>query len=120
MQGQRNIQFTLPPTNLIAGKQVKIPPVTCMSVQQATQALASAGFSTAVNLTQVASPCPAGTVASTSPAGTGSKGTAVTLNISNGQGGGGPGGGGTPPPGGGGGGGHAVPIFPPPPIFRRH
>ncbi len=98
------INFTAPSHQIAYGTQLSVPSVTCFSVSAATSAL-SKNFKVAVASKQVASNCPAGTVASTNPSGHAVKGATITLNISAGGGGGGPGGGGGGGPGGGGGGG---------------
>ncbi|NUT35071.1 MAG: PASTA domain-containing protein [Hamadaea sp.] len=97
MKGKPNQQFEKPSSKIAFGVKVSIPNVTCKSVAEATSILKNKGFTVDVDRKQVASNCPAGTVAGTSPSGSTSKGSNVTLQISNGQGGGGPGGPTTPP-----------------------
>jgi len=104
MRGKKKFQFARPPSNLIQGKQVRIPSVTCKSVDDAKRQIQAAGFDVAVDDKPVASPCPAGTVARTDPSGSTSKGGSVTIYVSSGGGGIPPPGPGNPPPGGGGGG----------------
>jgi membrane peptidoglycan carboxypeptidase len=112
MKGKAKIQFLKPPNNLIFGKRVNIPNVRCRTVAQATAALTAVGFDVTVetdNRNKIPSVCPKNMVAKTDPEGSTSKGSTVTLILSNGEapppGGGGGGGGGGPGGGGGGGGG---------------
>ncbi len=86
MAGKPAIQFTPPPTNLVFGTKVPIPDVTCKSVAEATAALKAVGFDVAVDPNKVASPCPDGTVAKTDPAGSTSKGSSISLQLSGGPG----------------------------------
>jgi membrane peptidoglycan carboxypeptidase len=127
MRGKPKVQFLKPPTNLVVGKRVSIPNVRCRTVNQARAALTAAGFDVVVeteNRNKIPSPCPKDTVARTDPEGSTSKGSTVTLILSNGKppedGGGGPGGGGGGggggPGGGGGGGGGGNNIGRPPTI----
>lgn len=97
MKGKPNQQFEKPSSKIAFGTKVSIPNVTCKSVAEATSILKNKGFTVDTDRKAVNSPCPAGTVAGTSPTGQTSKGSNVTLQISNGQGGGGPGGPTTPP-----------------------
>jgi membrane peptidoglycan carboxypeptidase len=111
MAGKPSLPFTPPPNKLAFGVKVPIPNVACKSVRDATAQLKAAGFDVFVDSGQkVPSPCPADSVATTDPTGSTSKGSSVTLLLSDGTGvtpgGGGPGGGG---PGGGGGGGGGGP-----------
>jgi membrane peptidoglycan carboxypeptidase len=102
MSGKPSIQFDKPSAKIAFGSKVSIPNVTCKSVADATSILKTKGFTVDVDRTPVKSSCPAGTVAGTSPSGTTSRGSNVTLEISDGTGGtgpGGPGGGPTTPPG---------------------
>ncbi|NUR74031.1 MAG: PASTA domain-containing protein [Hamadaea sp.] len=100
MKGKPSIQFDKPSSKIAFGTKVSIPSVTCKSVPEATSILKGKGFTVDVDKKPVPSACPAGTVAGTSPDGSTSKGSNVTLQISAG-GGGGPGGPGGPtkPPG---------------------
>jgi beta-lactam-binding protein with PASTA domain len=86
MAGKPAMQFTAPPNNLVVGVKVAIPDVTCKSVAEATAALKAAGFDTFVDPTKIPSACPDGTVAKTDPTGSTSKGSSVSLQISNGAG----------------------------------
>jgi membrane peptidoglycan carboxypeptidase len=99
MNGKTPVPFTKESDRLAYGQRQGIPNVKCQAPDAATNTLKGAGFNVAVNTTPVPSDCPAGTVASTSPSGTTSKGGVVTLNLSSGpapgagdpgQGGGGP------------------------------
>jgi membrane peptidoglycan carboxypeptidase len=93
MKDKPGIQFTKPTNSkLIRGAQAAIPDVTCRSVAEATSILKGAGFKVEVDTKRpVASVCPPGTVAGTTPSGKTLKGGVVVLNISSG--------GGAPPPG---------------------
>jgi membrane peptidoglycan carboxypeptidase len=92
------IQFTRPSDKMAFGNQIAIPAVTCKSVAEATAILKGAGFRVDVDTrAPVPSPCPANTVAGTSPTGKTVKGGMVVIQISAGGGGGG-GGGGKPTP----------------------
>jgi membrane peptidoglycan carboxypeptidase len=88
LAGLPQIQFTAPPNELVFGKKVSIPSFACKSVGSAQGALTGLGFVVQVENEKVPSVCPAGSVAKTDPAGSGSKGTSVSIFISNG----------TPPP----------------------
>ncbi|MDT5023780.1 MAG: hypothetical protein QOE61_206 [Micromonosporaceae bacterium] len=107
LAGAPQIQFDAPPNELIYGKKVGIPSLTCKSVASAKSTLEALQFEVAIDPVQVASTCPAGTVANTDPQGTTSAGSQVSLVLSNGTPAGGPPPGGPPggPPGRGGGGG---------------
>jgi beta-lactam-binding protein with PASTA domain len=59
--------------------------VKCQPIDAATATLKDAGFNVTISTTPVPSDCPPGTVASTSPSGSTTKGGVVTLNISSGQ-----------------------------------
>jgi membrane peptidoglycan carboxypeptidase len=89
MADLESIQFDAPPQELVVGKRVRIPDVTCKSVGAATSALKGAGFDVMVPDERIDSTCPAGTVAKSDPSGSTSKGSTVMLYISNGN----------PPPG---------------------
>ena len=115
MRGLPGIDFAKTSSKLAQGTRVRVPPVTCATVRAATRTLESAGFDVSVAEKKVDSPCPDGTVATTDPTGTTSKGSTIILVLSNGKvtvptpgpsgpGGGGGGGGGGPGHGGGGGG----------------
>ncbi|WP_422754271.1 penicillin-binding protein [Micromonospora sp. WMMD708] len=108
MKGKPGIEFTPPNGKIINGDQRSIPNVKCQSVDGARGKLKEAGFSVVVSDNKIASECPAGTVAGTSPNGRTIKGGVVTIEVSSGggstpnQGGntpGGPGGPGGRPPG---------------------
>jgi membrane peptidoglycan carboxypeptidase len=107
------IQFTGPTRDIAFGKKASIPSVTCLSIAAAKAKLKAAGFEVSVSGTPVPSPCPAGTVARTDPAGGTVLGGIIVLIPSSGPAPA-PGGGG----GGGGGGGELCKLFPnlcPPP-----
>jgi membrane peptidoglycan carboxypeptidase len=107
MVGKPTVNFTKPSDHIAYGTRVGVPGVKCAPVDDATARLKGAGFGVAVDATPVASDCPQGTVAKTAPSGTASKGSIITVFVSDGTGGGGGGGpGGTGGPGGGGGGGN--------------
>jgi membrane peptidoglycan carboxypeptidase len=80
------IDFARPPNSLVFGKTVAIADYTCKSPTDAVAGLNAAGFVPQVESAPIDSPCPAGTVAKTDPAGNGSKGTSVSIFISNGNG----------------------------------
>jgi len=105
LAGQPVVQFTAPNRDRAYGKLSPIPNVKCQTIPAAQGSIRRAGFSVGSSSNQVASQCPAGTVAGTSPSGSTVKGGTVSLLISKGPGGQGPGGGGQPPAGGGNGGG---------------
>jgi membrane peptidoglycan carboxypeptidase len=96
MQGKPAVDFTKETEHAAYGQRQSIPSVKCQSPAAATATLQAAGFSVRISSKQVASNCPAGTVASTTPSGSTSKGGPISLNISSGPAGqnnGGPGGG---------------------------
>ena len=68
------------------GKLVEIPSVKCAPVDQAKSRISRAGFTVDGLRHQVASDCPAGTVARTEPGGATVKGGPVALIVSKGQG----------------------------------
>jgi membrane peptidoglycan carboxypeptidase len=84
LAGKEPIQFNRPPNNLIFGVKVGIPAVECKSVAEATAAIKGAGFDVSVDTKKVASPCPPDTVAKTDPAGSASKGSTISLQLSGG------------------------------------
>ena len=127
------IDFPKPPDNLVFGKRVNIPNVTCQPVNTARSRLINAGFDVSISDEAVPSKCPANTVARTDPSGSTSKGSTVVIYVSSGapteqatpppgegpggpgggDGGGDGGGGGGPGRGGGGGGpGIGLPVLP--------
>jgi membrane peptidoglycan carboxypeptidase len=102
MNGKPAVNFTKESDHTAYGQRQSIPSVKCQSQSAATATLKNAGFAVDVGKTPVTSDCPAGTVASTTPSGSTSKGGPITLNISGGPGGqggqgGGQGGGGATP-----------------------
>jgi membrane peptidoglycan carboxypeptidase len=90
LAGQPVVQFKAPTKDKAQGKLVDIPSVKCLSVDQARSKIKSQGFSVSVSNQQVASQCPPGTVDRTNPAGATTKGGAVELVVSKGQGAQGP------------------------------
>jgi membrane peptidoglycan carboxypeptidase len=69
----------------VRGIRTPIPDVAGLSVSDATAVLKQAGFSVAVDPTQVDSLEPAGTVAGTSPFGSAPPGSVITVFVSNGH-----------------------------------
>ncbi|CCH21997.1 penicillin-binding protein [Micromonospora lupini] len=99
MKGKPRINFEPPGQKISEGDQRSIPDVKCQPVDTAKSRIKGAGFEPIVSETKVASTCPAGTAAGTSPDGRTIKGGIVTIQIS--TGGGAPAGTGKPaPPGG--------------------
>jgi membrane peptidoglycan carboxypeptidase len=92
MVGKERIEFTPPSGKIIEGDQRSIPDVKCQSVDTAKSRLRGAGFEVAVSDNKVASSCPPGTAAGTSPDGRTIKGGVVTIEVSAGGGGAPPGG----------------------------
>ncbi|GAA0710335.1 transglycosylase domain-containing protein [Dactylosporangium roseum] len=86
LAGKPVVGFTPPTKDKAQGKLVDIPSVKCLSVDQARSKVRNAGFSVSVSSQQVASECPAGTVARTEPGGATVKGGPVSLIISKGPG----------------------------------
>lgn len=91
MRGKKGIEFEPPGQKISNGDQRSIPDVKCQSVDTAESRINGAGFEAVVSDAKVASSCPAGTVAGTSPDGRTIKGGVVTIQISSGGGGGSPG-----------------------------
>ncbi|NUO55861.1 MAG: PASTA domain-containing protein [Hamadaea sp.] len=97
MKGKPSQQFGKPDsTKIVHGTKTSIPSVTCKTVSEATTLLRNKGFTVTIESREVNSTCPKGTVAGTSPSGSTSKGSTVSIQVSNGQGGGQ-----SPPPAGG-------------------
>ncbi|MET7422257.1 transglycosylase domain-containing protein [Dactylosporangium sp. NPDC005555] len=86
LTGKPVVQFTAPTKDRSMGKLVEIPSVKCAPVDQARSRITRAGFTVTVSSAQVASTCPAGTVARTEPGGATVKGGQVSLVISKGPG----------------------------------
>ncbi|WP_432901267.1 penicillin-binding protein [Micromonospora matsumotoense] len=86
MKGKPGIEFTPPNGKIINGDQRSIPNVKCQSVDSARSRLKDAGFSVVVSDNKIASDCPAGSVAGTSPDGRTIKGGVVTIEVSSGGG----------------------------------
>ncbi|MGI5524405.1 penicillin-binding protein [Micromonospora sp. CA-259024] len=84
MKGKPRIQFEPPGQKISEGDQRSIPDVKCQSVETAQSRLKGAGFEPVVSSTKVASTCPAGTAAGTSPDGRTIKGGLVTIQVSSG------------------------------------
>ncbi len=86
MKGKPSVQFPKPGSDKISiGDLVSVPDVSCSSVADATATLKGAGFQPTTG-DQVASTCPAGTVAGTDPSSRASKDSEVVLQISKGGG----------------------------------
>ncbi|GAA3815868.1 transglycosylase domain-containing protein [Cellulomonas soli] len=83
--GAENPGFAAADQKEIYGEKVSVPSVLGLSVDAATSALKGAGFTVNVSGEQVASSYAAGTVAEQSPSGTASRGSSITLKLSNGQ-----------------------------------
>ena len=71
-------------TKVLHGERIPVPRVWGQSVEQASQALTEAGFSVTVREGQVYSSAPAGAVAYTSPSGTATRGSQISIYVSNG------------------------------------
>ncbi|WP_341717991.1 transglycosylase domain-containing protein [Micromonospora sp. FIMYZ51] len=99
MKGKKGENFDPPGKKISEGDQRSIPGVRCISVEQAKQRLSGAGFQPIVSGSQIASECPAGTAAGTSPSGRTIKGGIVTIQVSSGGGGSNNGGNGNDRPG---------------------
>jgi membrane peptidoglycan carboxypeptidase len=102
MAGLPSIQFAPPPNELIYGKKVPFGNYTCKTVASAKSGLEGLKFTVSIEDPPIDSPCPAGTVAKTDPAGSGSAGSQVSIYVSSGKppaGGPGNGPGGNGPPG---------------------
>jgi membrane peptidoglycan carboxypeptidase len=86
MKGKPSVQFPRPGSDKISiGDLVPVPDVSCTGVADAAIELKGAGF-TPTTGGQVASACPAGTVADTQPSGRTSAGSQVVMEISKGGG----------------------------------
>ncbi|MET7392325.1 transglycosylase domain-containing protein [Dactylosporangium sp. NPDC005572] len=90
LTGKPVVGFVAPTKDKAQGKLVDIPSVKCLSVDQARNKVRNAGFNVTVSSQQVASDCPAGTVARTEPGGATVRGGPVSLIISKGPGAGAP------------------------------
>ncbi|MGN9813272.1 penicillin-binding protein [Micromonospora sp. BQ11] len=86
MKGKERINFTPPGRKISEGDQRPIPGVKCVSLDTAKNRIKGAGFDAVVSDVKVASSCPAGTAAGTSPDGRTIKGGVVTIQISQGGG----------------------------------
>ena len=89
MKGKERINFEPPGRKISEGDQRAIPSVTCQDLDAAKSRINGAGFEAVVSDVKVASSCPAGKAAGTSPEGRTIKGGVVTIQVSSG--------GGTPP-----------------------
>ncbi|WP_066584143.1 transglycosylase domain-containing protein [Cellulomonas timonensis] len=85
MAGKDVPAFKSVDSTLLHGVQIPVPNVVGQSQEAATSALRAAGFSVKVATEQVASSAPAGTVGAQSLTGSATKGSYVTLSLSNGQ-----------------------------------
>lgn len=85
MKGKPAVEFTPPSGKIVNGEQRSIPDVRCNPIDQARERLQSAGFQVDVDSMPIDSPCPANTVAGTSPDGRTIKGGVVVIKISNGR-----------------------------------
>ena len=81
LQGVPNENFTPPSGSLVNGVQDRIPDVSCMSIDDAKARLSAAGFAPSVGGT-VASKCPPGEAAGTSPSGQTISGGPVDIQVS--------------------------------------
>jgi membrane peptidoglycan carboxypeptidase len=87
MKGKPARQFTPPAGKIVMGDQRAIPGgLACQSVESARARLRAAGFEVEVDNLPIPSPCPAGTVAGTSPEGRTIKGGIVIIQVSSGTG----------------------------------
>ncbi|WP_204035772.1 penicillin-binding protein [Micromonospora qiuiae] len=86
MKGKKAINFDPPGRKISEGDQRSIPGVRCLSVEQAKQRLSGAGFQPIVSGSPIASDCPAGSAAGTSPSDRTIKGGIVTIQVSAGGG----------------------------------
>ncbi|GIJ49062.1 carboxypeptidase [Virgisporangium aliadipatigenens] len=84
VRGRQPLEFPKPGEKLVFGERKPVPDVTCQPVEAATAALKTAGFAVEQEPVPVPSPCPAGSVASTTPAGKAVAGGVVVLRISRG------------------------------------
>jgi membrane peptidoglycan carboxypeptidase len=85
LRGNPQIQFKKPGSDKISiGEQRSIPDVKCDSAGSAKAQIEGAGFQVSVSGDQIASDCPAGTVAATSPDGHTIKNGFVSLQLSSG------------------------------------
>ncbi|MEU4680775.1 transglycosylase domain-containing protein [Micromonospora sp. NPDC023737] len=87
MKHKERIDFEPPGQKISNGDQRSIPDVKCQSVDTAKSRINGAGFEAVVSDARVASSCPPGTAAGTSPDGRTIKGGVVTIQISSGGGG---------------------------------
>ncbi|MTK00455.1 transglycosylase domain-containing protein [Micromonospora sp. CP22] len=85
MKGKKGIDFDPPGKKISLGDQRTIPGVTCLDIERAKSRISGAGFQPLVSTSRIASDCPAGTAAGTSPSGRTIKGGIVTIMVSAGK-----------------------------------
>lgn len=85
LAGEPNKTFSDVSTKVLHGEKVPVPRVWGQSVDAAKKTLEEAGFSTTVREGKVYSSAPDGAVAYTSPSGTATRGTLVSIYVSNGK-----------------------------------
>ncbi|MGP7959543.1 transglycosylase domain-containing protein [Sanguibacter sp. A247] len=85
LEGEPIERFTDPSTKTIHGERVPVPWVGGRSIDDATRILTEAGFSVTVSPERVDSSYPRGVVAHTTPAGSTTVGSNITLHISTGK-----------------------------------
>ncbi|GEM00411.1 transglycosylase domain-containing protein [Cellulomonas terrae] len=85
LAGAANPDFPAAGDKEVFGEKVGVPYVVGLAEGDARKRLTDAGFRVSVAAEQVASASPAGTVASQSPSGTATRGSTITLTLSNGQ-----------------------------------
>ncbi|WP_426593356.1 penicillin-binding protein [Cellulomonas sp. McL0617] len=85
LNGVANPGFAAPDQKLVVGEKIPIPSVIGRSEADAKKILTTAGFTPATAPAQVPSTLPAGSVVSQDPSGSATRGTRVTLTLSNGQ-----------------------------------
>jgi membrane peptidoglycan carboxypeptidase len=84
VRGRSPLEFPKPGERLAFGERKAVPDVTCQPVDAATAALRAAGFTVEQEEKPVASACPPGSVAGTTPSGRTVAGGVVVLRISRG------------------------------------
>lgn len=85
LAGAPNPPFAEPDQKLVFGEKIPVPSVVGRSEADAKKILEDAGFNTTTAPDQVPSTVPAGSVAAQNPSGTATRGSVVTLTLSNGQ-----------------------------------
>ncbi|MFD6567200.1 penicillin-binding protein [Micromonospora profundi] len=86
MKGKPRINFEPPGQKISEGDQRSIPDVKCQPIETAKSRIKGAGFIPVVSDGKVASSCPAGTAAGTSPGNRQIKGGVVSIDVSSGGG----------------------------------